>query len=196
MLCAVQTAHTFAAIPPAPKATERPDLEMPIKLRATRRGLSGRTSGPVDPGNNVVEIAKDGTTRGRRELSGSELVEPPSFLLAVPPAAPLPPPHPPLAPGSHLVRPGEGTLQTAYNTCTPPSCNELVLMDGNYTVRSGAQVLRIDKDIRIRALNVGMAAVLDGEGVRRVVLITRGTVVLEGLVITRGRVSARLLKHP
>ena len=191
MLCAVQTAHTFAAISAAPNAAERSDLEMPIKARATRRGLSGRTSGPVDPGNNVVEIAKDGTTRGRRELSGSELVEPPSFLLAVPPAAPLPPPHPPLAPGSHLVRPGEGTLQTAYNTCTPPSCNELVLMDGNYT-GSGTwmPVLRIRKDIRIRALNVGMAAVLDGEGVRRVVFIRGGIVVLEGLAITRGIVSA------
>ena len=71
-------------------------------------------------------------------------------------------------------------------------------MDGTYT-GSGSiwqAVLRIDKDIRIRALNVGMAAVLDGEGVRRVVFISRGTVVLEGLAITRGSVSARLLNVP
>ena len=127
MLCVVQTAHTFAAIPPAPKAAERPDLEMPIKSRAARRGLSGRTSGPVDPGNNVVEIAKDATTRGRRDLSGSELVDPPSFPLA----APLPPPHPPLAPGSHLVEPGVDVLQSAHDAAS--AGDELVLMDGNYT---------------------------------------------------------------
>ena len=86
-----------------------------------------------------------------------------------------------------IVEPGVGTLQDAYDAAS--SGDELVLKDGNYT-SSGFNVLRIAKDITIRAENRGMA-VLDGENARRVVRIDGGTVVLEGLAITRGRVSAR-----
>ena len=68
----------------------------------------------------------------------------------------------------------------------------LVLKDGTYT-GSGSNVLEIAKDITIRAQNAGMA-VLDGEDARRVIYITGGTVVLEGLAITKGRVvSVRLV---
>ena len=66
--------------------------------------------------------------------------------------------------------------------------DELVLKDGNYT-GSGDNVLLIAKDITIRAQNQGMA-VLDGENAGPVVRISGGTVVLEGLAITKGRMSA------
>ena len=85
-----------------------------------------------------------------------------------------------------IVQPGAGTLQAALDD---PSCGvscELVLADGVYT-GSGTNVLDIAKSITIRAQNAGLA-VLDGEDARRVVSITAGPVVLDGLHITRGRV--------
>ena len=90
------------------------------------------------------------------------------------------------------VSPGAGTVQAALNGAS--AGDELVLTDGTYT-GGGSNVLEIGKDITIRAQNAGMA-VLDGEDVRRVVWITGGTVVLEGLVVTKGYVSARLLNCP
>jgi hypothetical protein len=60
-----------------------------------------------------------------------------------------------------------------------------VLADGTYQL-SGTIV--IAKDITIRAQNEGEAT-LDGQDTHRVFEITSGTVVLEGLVITRGKVS-------
>ena len=88
------------------------------------------------------------------------------------------------------VEPGNGTLQAAYEAAS--AGDELVLRDGNYT-GIGHCVLEIAKNITVRAQNVGMA-ILDGENARGVVQISSGAVVLEGLVITKGRfVSARLL---
>ena len=87
-------------------------------------------------------------------------------------------------------------LQTALNNAN--AGDELVLADGTYTgvgtssdaTGSGTSVssnmLYINKDITIRALNAGQA-VLDGENARRVMYILSGTVVLDGLKITRGR---------
>ena len=46
-------------------------------------------------------------------------------------------------------------------------------------------MLEINKDITIRAQNAGQA-VLDGENARQVIKISSGTVVLEGLKITKG----------
>ena len=67
--------------------------------------------------------------------------------------------------------------------------DELILADGTYTgvgtSQAGSNMLYIDKDITIRALNPGQA-VLDGEETRRVIYVASGTVVLEGLVITKG----------
>ena len=59
-----------------------------------------------------------------------------------------------------------------------------MLSDGVFT-GSGADVLTISKNITIRALNHGQA-VLDGEDARRVIKVMSGTVVLEGINITRG----------
>ena len=93
------------------------------------------------------------------------------------------------------VSPGAGTLQTALDAAS--AGDTLVLADGTYT-GSGSDVLTIAKGITIRAQNAGQA-ILDGETARRVIKITSGTVVLEGLKITRGsvgNVSARLLPFP
>jgi hypothetical protein len=89
-----------------------------------------------------------------------------------------------------LVEPGAGTLQAAYDAAS--AGDVLELKDGTYT-GSDSNVLEISKDVTIRAQNAQMA-VLDGQDERRVVYITGGTVVLEGLAITRGKVvRARLV---
>ena len=80
------------------------------------------------------------------------------------------------------VSPGAGTLQTALDNAN--AGDTLVLADGTYT-GSGSDVLTISKDITIRAQNAGQA-ILDGENTRRVIKINSGTVVLEGLKITKG----------
>ena len=85
-----------------------------------------------------------------------------------------------------IVEPGNGTLQDAYDAAS--AGDTLELKDGTYT-GSGPNLLEIAKDITIRAQNQGMA-VLDGENARRVVGISDATVVLEGLAITKGQVSA------
>ena len=86
-----------------------------------------------------------------------------------------------------IVQPGAGTLQAALDGVS--AGDELVLADGVYT-GSGTHVLDIGKSVTIRAQNAGQA-VLDGEDARRVVYITAGPVVLDGLHITRGRVTVR-----
>ena len=60
--------------------------------------------------------------------------------------------------------------------------DELVLADGTYLPTS---TLSIDRNITLRAQNAGRA-VLDGEKKRRVLSITSGTVLLDGLNITKG----------
>ena len=84
------------------------------------------------------------------------------------------------------VQPGFGTLQAAIDAANDG--DELVLANGTYTgsTYTGNQVLEIRKSITIRAQHP-RGAVLDGQNARRVVSITSGTVVLEGLDITRGR---------
>ena len=108
-----------------------------------------------------------------------------------PPTPPTPltpptlPPLPPFAPGQALVLPGRGTLQAALDEAAPG--DELVLAEGSYT-GSGASnnaVLAIHKGITIRALNPGQV-VLDGENIRRVILVASEMVVLKGLKITKG----------
>ena len=84
------------------------------------------------------------------------------------------------------VQPGAGTLQAALNAASDG--DELVLANGTYT-GSGANVLEVGKSVTIRALHA-RGAILDGENARRVVSITSGTVVLEGLDITRGSVPS------
>ena len=60
----------------------------------------------------------------------------------------------------------------------------------------GANVLEIGMDITIRAANAGQA-ILDGEDARRVIDISSGTVVLDGLHITKGYTSSvRARIHP
>ena len=107
----------------------------------------------------------------------------------MPPPAPLTPPSPPLLPGGGYtwVPPGRGVLQAAVNAAAD---NAVLTVAGNYTDSFNA-VLLITKPITIRALTPG-AAVLDGENARRVVSIyNAGTVVLDGLHITRGSISVR-----
>ena len=97
---------------------------------------------------------------------------------------------PPSPPPSHLVYPGSGALQAALDAAS--SGDELVLADGTYT-GSGGTMLNIGKDITIRAQNAGQA-ILDGQSTRRVIRITGGAVLLDGLNITNGHaVSARLV---
>ena len=83
------------------------------------------------------------------------------------------------------VQPGAGTLQAALNAAS--AGDELILANGTYT-GSGTNVLDIGKTITIRALHT-RGAILNGQSARRVVAITSGTVVLEGLDITGGFVT-------
>ena len=87
------------------------------------------------------------------------------------------------------VQPGVN-LQTVVDIASPG--DEIVLGDGTYTgtgtSASGNNMLYINKDITIRALNPGQA-VLDGETARRVLYVQSGAVALEGLKITRGRAT-------
>ena len=88
-----------------------------------------------------------------------------------------------------LVDPGVDTLQAAYDAAS--AGDELELKDGTYTSSSGDNVLEISihsMDVSIRAQNAGMA-ILDGENARRGVHISGGTVVLEGLAITKGTIA-------
>ena len=84
------------------------------------------------------------------------------------------------------VQPGVN-LQTVVDNASPG--DEIVLGDGTYTgsgtSANGNNMLYINKDITIRALNPGQA-VLDGETARRVLYVQSGAVALEGLNITRG----------
>ena len=98
------------------------------------------------------------------------------------------------------VAPGVN-LQTVVDGAS--AGDEIVLADGTYTgagttstdntlVDSGStnNMIHINKDITIRALNTGQA-VLDGQNSRRVVYVAGGTVALQGLSITGGYYSVR-----
>ena len=85
------------------------------------------------------------------------------------------------------VSPGAGTLQAALDAASAGDILELA--DGTYT-GSGTNVLEINKDITIRAQNSGQA-ILDGDNARRGIQVTTGTVVLEGLGVTKGYVRRR-----
>ena len=78
-------------------------------------------------------------------------------------------------------------LQTVLNNAN--AGDEIVLADGTYTgsgtSASGSNMIYINKAITIRAENPGQV-VLDGQNARRVLFIASGTVVLNGLNITRG----------
>ena len=79
------------------------------------------------------------------------------------------------------VASGQNTLSNALAAAS--AGDTLVLADGTYTLTS---TLTIDKDITIRASNQGQA-ILDGENSKRVILVSTGTVVLDGLSITNGQ---------
>ena len=95
---------------------------------------------------------------------------------------------------THTVLPGHGTLQAAIDAAS--AGDVLVLADGTYTGSYNTHImLRIGKSITIRALNPGMA-ILDGENARRVVeIVNAGTVVLDGLHITRGFCNSCVRAH-
>jgi len=82
-----------------------------------------------------------------------------------------------------IVVPGATTVQDALASAS--AGDELVLRDGTYPVSS---TISISKDITIRAANGGQA-ILEGGNSRRVMYISSGTVVLEGLSITKGYAS-------
>ena len=84
------------------------------------------------------------------------------------------------------VQAGVDTLQAALNAANYG--DELVLANGTYT-GSGTNVLDVGKSITIRALHA-RGAILDGQSARRVVYVTSGTVVFEGLDITGGYVAS------
>ena len=82
-------------------------------------------------------------------------------------------------------------LQTVLNNAN--AGDEIVLADGTYTgsgtSADGSNMIYINKAITIRAENPGQV-VLDGQNARRVLFIASGTVVLNGLNITRGSASS------
>ena len=88
-----------------------------------------------------------------------------------------------------IVQPGAWTLQDALDAAS--AGDELVLADGYYYTTSGDNVVYIDKSITIRAQNQ-RGAILSGSNTRRVVAITSGTVILEGLDITGGKAESTL----
>ena len=94
------------------------------------------------------------------------------------------------------LQPG-ANLQTEVDNANPG--DELVLADGTYTgsgtSENGDNMLYINKDITIRALNPGQV-VLDGQNARRVIYIASGNVVLEGLDITRGSATYVRARQP
>lgn len=77
-------------------------------------------------------------------------------------------------------------LATAYANAADGDV--LLLQDGTYT-GSGTTMLTVSKSITLRAQTPGQA-VLDGQNARRVLRVSSGTVVVDGLSITRGSVSA------
>ena len=126
--------------------------------------------------------------------NGTEVQAPSSTVTTTVLEAVDAPPWDALMSSSHVTRrlvqinlsPG-ANLQAEVASANPG--DELILADGNYTGSStypaGPTMLSIDKDITIRALNPGQA-VLDGQDARRVIHVASGTIVLHGLVITRG----------
>ena len=85
-----------------------------------------------------------------------------------------------------IVPPGVDTLQHAFNAAA--AGDVLVLQNGNYTGSGSNGVLTIDKDITIRAEG-GTSPIIDGENVRRGILIENGNVVVEGLAIANGVIA-------
>ena len=81
------------------------------------------------------------------------------------------------------VVPGADSIQNALAAASPG--DELVLGDGTYNLSS---TITIINDITIRASN-SRQAVLDGGDSIQVMSIPSGTVVLQGVIITRGSYS-------
>lgn len=199
MLRVVQGAQAPAATPPAPKADVAP-----IGLRLARTELSGLAVAPFEPGRGTLLDAHDAASTGELgdgAYTGSgrnvlEIAKTARAVAAIPPSPHAVEQRDVVPIGSRLARrklsgltgtlvdPGRGTLQTAVNEASEGAVLEL---NGTYT-GSGDSVLVIAQSVTLRA--VGMA-VIDGERARRGVLISGGTVEIEGLTITRGRVSAR-----
>ena len=84
---------------------------------------------------------------------------------------------------THIV-PGAETIQNALAAASPG--DELVLGNGTYQLSS---TIAITKTITIRAA-YSRQAILDGGDRIRVMSISGGTVVLEGVIITRGSISS------
>ena len=138
-------------------------------------------------------FASSQLVEGKDHLVGESphRVNAPSDSPAEMPTAPLGAPF-----SSHVTRrlfrqsinlsPGDDLNQAVFDALAPA---ELILADGTYTgvgpTTGGPNMIYIIKDITIRALNPGQA-VLDGENTRRVIYVNGGSLVLEGLVITRG----------
>eukprot|EP00966_Prymnesium_polylepis_P171870 3974715-Prymnesium_polylepis.2 len=93
---------------------------------------------------------------------------------------------PPFAPGTTFVQPGQDMLQMALDDA---KAILLVLVDGVYYGSScNSSSFGVNRNVTIRASIMGQA-ILDGQDARRVLLISSGTVHLEGLVIRNGLAS-------
>lgn len=89
--------------------------------------------------------------------------------------------------GTATVRIGSN-LDQAIATANPG--DTIVLADGIYTpAYSSILSVKITQDITLRAENIGMA-IISGAYTRRVMEISQGTVVLDGLVLTEGMKSS------
>ena len=101
----------------------------------------------------------------------------------LPPQTPPLPKFPPLAPGTHWVEPGWGTLETALSAAS--SGDELVLADGCFTLLHHSVLQVSNRNLTIRAQKLGQA-VLQGPNYRQVMSIEAGAVVLDGLMMQGG----------
>ena len=167
-------------------AQSRPAEDEPIgNSKLTHVTVAEAASSPSPDPNIVLSAGASLVVLDPTELvSAAALDSPNSTALARSPMRRL---------ATTTVSPGAGTLQAAVYASTAGDVLELA--DGTYT-GNGTNVLLISKDITIRAKNAGQA-VLDGENARRVIKITGGIVVLEGLKITKGKsnVSSRPAWH-
>ena len=126
---------------------------------------------------------------GGERIACAVLVAPPPP--PSPPLPPLPPSPPPPAwptqaanPTVHHVSPGVDVI--AATVATASDGDVIMLSDGRYTASGGSALVTISKSITIQARSQG-AAILDAEGMRRVVAVRGGRVTLSGLVVRGGR---------
>ena len=193
---AVEAEHVLVkAVKAAHKASDR-------NAKAVKAELQGSLSTPADAdsdmhaGKSVAGGANQVVAPSPSRGANTSLTEPLSVLSGnshgTSNAGSLATPTPQLS--SHVTRRlvvatvqcvglDEAMCGTNLDAALSGTADEVVLQDGTYA----GSTFTIDRDVTLRAQNVGQA-VLDGENTRRVMTINSGTVIVEGLSITKGSV--------